>query len=125
MHDLRALAAVVQGRSEKAMRDAIARPARRRLHAPRSGTIRSARRCAIRVKLTVAGDSIEVDFDGAPPQLPQGGLNCTLNYTAAHATYPLKCMLTPNVRGNAGCYRPFTVKAPRGLDPQLRHARRP
>jgi hypothetical protein len=32
---------------------------------------------------------------GAPPQLPQGGLNCTLNYTEAHATYPLKCMLTP------------------------------
>ena len=23
-------------------------------------------------------------------------------------------MLTPNVRGNAGCYRPFTVKAPEG-----------
>src|SRR5690606_6088068 len=26
----------------------------------------------------------------------------------------LKCMLTPKVRGNAGCYRPFTVKAPEG-----------
>ena len=47
------------------------------------------------MKLTVQGDTIEVDFAGAPPQLPQGGLNCTLNYTAAHATYPLKCMLTP------------------------------
>ncbi|MBV9054377.1 MAG: hydantoinase B/oxoprolinase family protein, partial [Hyphomicrobiales bacterium] len=31
-----------------------------------------------------------------------------------HATYPLKCMLSPQVRGNAGCYRPFTVKAPQG-----------
>lgn len=49
-----------------------------------------------------------------PPQQQRGGINCTLNYTAAHATYPLKCMLTPNVRGNAGCYRPFTVKAPEG-----------
>jgi len=64
--------------------------------------------------LTVAGDVIELDFAGAPPQLPQGGLNCTLNYTAAHATYPLKCLLTPSVRGNAGCYRPFVVKAPEG-----------
>ena len=64
------------------------------------------------VKLTVAGDTIEVDFAGAPPQQPQGGFNCTLNYTASHATYPLKCMLTPAVRGNAGCYRAFTVKAP-------------
>jgi 5-oxoprolinase (ATP-hydrolysing)/N-methylhydantoinase A len=62
----------------------------------------------------VKGEEIVVDFAGAPPQLPQGGLNSTLNYTAAHATYPLKCMLTPNVRGNAGCYRPFSVSAPEG-----------
>jgi 5-oxoprolinase (ATP-hydrolysing) len=66
------------------------------------------------VKLTIAGDAIDIDFAGAPPQLPQGGLNCTLNYTAAHATYPLKCMLTPGMRGNAGCYSPFTVSAPEG-----------
>ncbi len=60
------------------------------------------------------GDEIEIDFAGTPPQVPRGGLNCTLNYTEAHATYPLKCMLSPNVRGNAGCYRPFRVKAPEG-----------
>ena len=113
IHDLEALAAVLQGRSEKAMREAIVaipdgvytseiwnNPLGTPLRYP--------------VKLTVQGDTIEVDFEGAPPQLPQGGLNCTLNYTASHATYPLKCMLTPTVRGNAGCYRPFTVKAPAG-----------
>ena len=113
IHDLEALAAVLQGRSEKAMRDAIAaipdgvytsevwnNPLGTPLRYP--------------LKITVAGDTVELDFAGAPPQLPQGGLNCTLNYTAAHATYPLKCMLTPNVRGNAGCYRPFTVRAPEG-----------
>jgi 5-oxoprolinase (ATP-hydrolysing)/N-methylhydantoinase A len=66
------------------------------------------------LKLTVAGDTIALDFEGAPAQLAQGGVNSTMNYTAAHATYPLKCMLTPGVRGNAGCYRPFTVKAPEG-----------
>jgi 5-oxoprolinase (ATP-hydrolysing)/N-methylhydantoinase A len=66
------------------------------------------------VKVTVQGDAIELDFAGAPAQLPQGGLNCTYSYTEAHATYPLKCMLSPEVRGNAGCYRPFTVKAPEG-----------
>lgn len=64
--------------------------------------------------LTVAGDSITLDFAGAPPQLARGGLNCTFNYTAAHATYPLKCMLSPGVRGNAGCYRPFAVTVPEG-----------
>ncbi|OWJ62063.1 hydantoinase B/oxoprolinase family protein [Inquilinus limosus] len=113
MQDLRALAAVVQGRSETAMREAIA--------ALPDGTYRSeiennplGQALRYPLALTIAGDRITLDFDGAPAQLPQGGLNCTLNYTSAHATYPLKCMLTPNVRGNAGCYRPFEVKAPEG-----------
>ncbi|AMY71090.1 hydantoinase B/oxoprolinase family protein [Frigidibacter mobilis] len=113
MQDLGALAEVVQGLSEKAMRDAI-----RTLP---DGDYRSVisnnplgERLEYPVLVRVSGDSITVDFDGAPPQLPQGGLNSTLNYTAAHATYPLKCMLTPAVRGNAGCYRPFTVTAPEG-----------
>ena len=60
------------------------------------------------------GDAIELDFAGAPPQQPQGGLNCTYSYAAAHATYPMKCILSPSVRSNAGCYRPFTVKLPAG-----------
>ena len=66
------------------------------------------------LKVTVQGDAIELDFEGAPPQQPQGGLNCTYSYAAAHATYPLKCVLSPGVRSNAGCYRPFTVKLPAG-----------
>ena len=113
MHDLRALAAVVQGLSEKAMRDAI--------RAIPDGVYHSTitnnplgQVMTYPVRLTVADDRIDIDFAGAPPQVPQGGLNSTLNYTAAHATYPLKCMLTPAVRGNAGCYRPFSVSAPEG-----------
>jgi 5-oxoprolinase (ATP-hydrolysing)/N-methylhydantoinase A len=113
VHDLRALAKIVQDKSEAAMRAAI--------RAVPNGVYRSTisnnplgRRLDYPVKVTVTDDEIEVDFDGAPPQLSPGGYNCTLSYTAAHATYPLKCMLTPNVRGNAGCYRPFTVKAPEG-----------
>ena len=113
MRDLRALAAVVQGRSEKAMRDAI----RALPDGEYNSTIWNnplGQRLDYPLKLTVRGDEIELDFEGAPPQLPQGGLNSTMNYTRAHATYPLKCMLTPAVRGNAGCYRPFSVKAPEG-----------
>jgi 5-oxoprolinase (ATP-hydrolysing)/N-methylhydantoinase A len=113
VHDLRPLARVVQDRAEAAMRAAI--------RAVPDGVYRSTisnnpagRTLNYPVKVTVAGDAIEVDFEGCPPQLAQGGYNCTLSYTAAHATYPLKCMLTPEVRGNAGCWRPFTVKAPEG-----------
>ena len=113
MHDLRALAAVVQDRSEAAMRAAIRalpdgeyrsdawnNPLGTMLHYP--------------LKITVAGDTVALDFTGAPQQLPQGGLNCTYTYTAAHATYPMKCILSPGIRSNAGCYRPFTVIAEEG-----------
>ena len=113
VHDLRALARVVQDRAEAAMRAAI--------RAVPDGVYRSTisnnpagELLTYPVKVTVAGETMEVDFEGCPPQLAMGGYNCTLSYTAAHATYPLKCMLTPEVRGNAGCWRPFTVKAPEG-----------
>jgi 5-oxoprolinase (ATP-hydrolysing)/N-methylhydantoinase A len=121
MEDLGPLAEVVQGLSERAMRDAI--------RALPDGEYRSVisnnptgTPIAYPVRITVAGDTMAIDFDGAPPQLPRGGLNCTLNYTAAHATYPMKCMLTPDVRGNAGCYRAFTVTAPEG---SILNCRRP
>ena len=114
MHDLRALAARrADARRERRCATRSARlpdgvyrseiwnnPLGEKLHYP--------------LKLTVQGDAIELDFAGAPAQLPQGGLNCTYTYTAAHATYPMKCILSPQVRSNAGCYRPFTVKAPEG-----------
>lgn len=113
MSDLGALAEVVQGLSERAMRDAVRALPDGEFRATISNNPLGTR-LDYPVRITVAGDAIDIDFAGAPPQLPQGGLNSTMNYTAAHATYPLKCMLTPGVRGNAGCYRPFTVKAPEG-----------
>jgi 5-oxoprolinase (ATP-hydrolysing) len=113
MHDLRALAAVVHNRAEAAIREAI--------RAMPDGVYRSeiwnnplGTRLRYPLQITIKGDAIELDFAGAPPQQPQGGLNCTYNYAAAHATYPLKCVLSPQVRSNAGCYRPFTVKVPAG-----------
>ena len=113
MHDLRALAHVVQARAEQAMRDAI--------RALPDGTYDSevwnnplGSKLRYPLRLTVQGDAIHLDFTGAPAQLDRGGLNCTFSYTQAHATYPLKCMLSPGVRGNAGCFRPFTVHAPEG-----------
>ena len=113
MEDIGALAEVVQGLSEKAMRDAI-RALPDGVYASTIANNPLGTPMTYPVKLTIAGDTIDIDFDGAPPQMPQGGFNCTLNYTAAHATYPLKCMLTPGIRGNAGCYRPFSVSAPEG-----------
>jgi len=111
--DLGPLAHIVQSRSETAMRAAISALPNGTLEAE-SWANPLGTPYRLPLQLTVADDEIELAFEGAPPQLPRGGLNCTMSYTEAHATYPLKCILTPNVRGNAGCYRPFTVSAPKG-----------
>jgi 5-oxoprolinase (ATP-hydrolysing) len=111
MPDLRALTEVVQSKSEQAMRAAI-RAIPDGVYSGESWTKPVDGELRVPVKLTVQGDTIELDFEGAPAQLTQGAFNCTFNYTASAATYPLKCILTPQVRGNAGCYRPFVIKAP-------------
>ncbi len=113
MHDLRALALVVQARSEQAMRTAI-RALPDGVYTSEIWNNPLGQKLRYPLRLTVRDDTIALDFTGAPAQLPQGGLNCTFSYTEAHATYPLKCLLSPEVRGNAGCYRPFTVHAPDG-----------
>jgi 5-oxoprolinase (ATP-hydrolysing) len=113
LEDLQALATVIQDRSEQAIREAIRRvPDGVYTSEIENDGLGTPLRLPIRV--TVRGDEIDVDFAGAPPQLPRGGSNCTLSYTAAHATYPLKCILSPSVPSNAGCYRPFRVTAPEG-----------
>jgi N-methylhydantoinase A/oxoprolinase/acetone carboxylase beta subunit/N-methylhydantoinase B/oxoprolinase/acetone carboxylase alpha subunit len=113
LEDLEALATVIQNRSERAIREAI-----RQIP---DGTYRSeiwndglGTPLRYPIAVTVRGDEIDVDFAGAPPQQPRGGSNCTYGYTAAHTVYPLKCILSPGVPSNAGCYRPFRVTAPEG-----------
>ena len=111
MHDLEALATVVQKRAETVMRQAIADlPDGRYEHRVEADGVES--HLSFPIRIEVRGHEIEVGFEGAPPQMDRGGSNCTLTYTKAHATYPLKCLLTPEVPGNAGCYRPMKVTAP-------------
>ena len=111
MHDLEALASVVQRRAETAMRRAISElPDGRYEHRIEADGIETPMSFPIRID--IRGDEIEVGFEGAPPQMDRGGSNCTLTYTKAHTTYPLKCILSPEVPGNAGCYRPMRVDAP-------------
>jgi len=112
LDDLNALAHEVQSRAEQAMRAAI-------LAVPDgeySSSVRFdgvAEPLEIGVKIIVAADTMKVEWT-APAQQEYGGINCTLNYTAAHTTYALKCILTPDVPSNAGCFRPIEVVAPEG-----------
>ena len=111
MHDLKALATVVQNRAEAAMRRAIAAvPDGIYEHVVEGDGIDG--HMTYPIQVSIQGDEIAVAFEGAPEQMARGGSNCTLTYTKAHATYPLKCIFTPEVPGNAGCYRPMRVSAP-------------
>lgn len=67
----------------------------------------------IRCTITVADDAMTIDYAGSSPQVARA-TNCTLNYATAYSIYPLKCLLDPFSRRNAGSYRPITVKAPEG-----------
>ena len=110
---LEPLALEVQSRAEAAMRQAIT--------AVPDGIYRSeiaisvaGRSLRLPCAVIVSGDEITVDWEGAPPELPVGGFNCTYSYASSHTTYALKSILTPEIPSNAGCFRPLHVKAPEG-----------
>ena len=112
LESLTELAHEVQTRAEDAMRVAI--------EAVPDGTYGSSVRfdgvdhpLELAVEITVDGTRLRTAWEG-PPQLPVGGINCTMNYTAAHSVYALKSILTPDIPSNAGCFRPVEVTAPDG-----------
>lgn len=110
--DLTELATTVQGRAESAMREAISKiPDRTYSHTINFDSVGVP--YEFTVNIHVRGDELHVDWQ-APPQVDRGGINSTLNYTTAHTVYALKCILTPDIPSNAGCYAPIKVMAPEG-----------
>ena len=67
----------------------------------------------LRVAVTVAGDGLEVDFEGSSPQVA-GNVNCPLAVTRSACYFALRVLLEPDVPANAGTYAPVTVRAPEG-----------
>ena len=111
----RALAAVVQGRTE-------ARPGRRSAPSPTASTGSEITcnplgdKLRLPLEVTVKDDTMTLDYAGAPPQLPRGGLNCTLNYTAAlHRLsaemhpQPRTCGATPATTAPVGRRSPVRI----------------
>ncbi|MCA8927722.1 MAG: hydantoinase B/oxoprolinase family protein [Alphaproteobacteria bacterium] len=68
----------------------------------------------IRCTVTIAGDSLTVDFDGTDPQVATN-INCPFASTLATALSCVKSVLTaPDIPFNEGVKRPITVTAPFG-----------
>jgi N-methylhydantoinase B len=68
---------------------------------------------AIAVRVTVAGDEIEIDFDGTSAQ-HDGNLNCPLSVTRSACYYVVRCLTAPDIPASGGAYAPVRVNAPSG-----------
>lgn len=72
------------------------------------------------VKLTVADESIDVDFTGTSPQT-SGAVNPNFWFTASCAYAGIRSVMPRAMPGNAGFYRAISVTAPEGsfLNPKF------
>lgn len=106
-------------RSEKAMREAIARlPDGSFENAVYSDGYEEPVR--LQVKIDKQGDELWVDWAGSSPE-SKLGINVVLNYTHAYTTYAVKCALAPEVPNNEGSFRPVHVSAPEGCILNAQH----
>lgn len=67
----------------------------------------------IALRLTIAGDTIAVDFTGTSAQA-MGPINATMATTKSAVYYAAIAAAGAPAQANAGCYRPITVTAPEG-----------
>lgn len=63
--------------------------------------------------VTLEDERIVVDFDGTSP-VSDYGINCPLCYTAAYASFAVKCVVAPKVPNNSASLDMIEVKAPEG-----------
>ena len=75
----------------------------------------------VRVRVTLAGDELEVDFEGTSDAVP-GNVNCPLAVTRSACYFALRVVLASDVPANAGTYAPLSIRAAEG---SLVHARSP
>ncbi|MFQ5519384.1 MAG: hydantoinase B/oxoprolinase family protein, partial [Mariprofundus sp.] len=68
---------------------------------------------AIRVKLSVYGERVSVDFSGTAGQ-SRGPVNCPLAVTAASVFYVFRCLMPTHSPQTAAIFHPIEIVAPEG-----------
>ena len=113
LDDLDDLTEAILGRSEVAMRGAIAGlPDGVYRHAMDVDGYKES--VCVAVEVVIHGDTVRVDFTGSSAERADTSINCVLNCTFADVYYPLKCSLVPDLPNNEGLTRPLSVQAPPG-----------
>ena len=67
---------------------------------------------AIRLAVTVAGDSVHFDFTGSDPESERSSLNAVAAVTRSACYYVIRCLAGRDVPTNEGCYRPVRFTLP-------------
>jgi N-methylhydantoinase B len=67
----------------------------------------------LRLRATVSGDRLLLDFTGSAPQ-HEGNLNCPLAVTESACLFAVRVLTDADIPPSAGAYRPIEVRAPRG-----------
>jgi len=114
MESLADLADQVIGRTEKGMREEIAKIPDGIYRA--EGIVEQAKgkdNIIIKVAVEVKGSDITVDLNGSSPQVDWGG-NVVYNFTYAYVFMAMKSMFGPDIPNNDGCAAPIKMKAPEG-----------
>ena len=75
----------------------------------------------LRVRATISGDALELDFTGSAAQV-DGNLNCPITVTRAASFFAVRVLTDPDAPPSAGSHRPVRVIAPEG---SLLNARSP
>jgi N-methylhydantoinase B len=65
----------------------------------------------IRATVTIAGEEVEIDFEGSSPQ-HLGNLNCPLSVTRSACFFVVRMLTDPDVPASGGAFAPVTVRAP-------------
>lgn len=65
----------------------------------------------LRLKATVTGDEVILDFTGSDPQ-HAGNLNCPMAVTESACFFAIRALVAPDAPACAGAWRPVTVIAP-------------
>ncbi len=120
LEGLRGLTEEIQGRSERAMREAL-RGIPDGEYFSEIETDGLAEPVRLRTRIAKEGGDLLIDYEGSSLQV-DAAINVAYNYTYAYSVYPVKCALCPEVPNNEGCFRPIEVRAPEG---SILNSRRP
>ena len=61
--------------------------------------------------MTISGDRLIADFEGTAPQV-RGAINSALSFTKSAVYACLRCLMSPDVPTNSGCFRCLEVRVP-------------